>query len=81
MVPNRPIVSILMPCFNEAVFIERAVRSVLAQDFSEPFELIVIDVETSARAIPSKSRCMSSSEEMATPERPTSPAAIAWSES
>ena len=38
-------------------------------------ELMVIDVVMSASRMPSKSRCMSASEQMATPTRPTSPAA------
>ena len=44
-------------------------------------ELIVIDVETRSSGIPSKSVAMSSIESIATPTRPTSPAAIGWSES
>ncbi len=43
--------------------------------------LIVIEVETRPRAIPSKSVRMSSRESIATPTRPTSPRAIAASES
>ena len=43
--------------------------------------LIVIEVDTRSSGMPSKSRDMSSSESMATPTRPTSPAASAWSES
>jgi len=38
--------------------------------------LMVIDVETSPRGMPSNSIAMSSSESIATPTRPTSPAAI-----
>ena len=37
-------------------------------------ELMVIDVVMSASRMPSNSRCMSASEQMATPTRPTSPA-------
>ena len=44
-------------------------------------ELMVMEVETSSSGIPSKSRCMSSMESIATPTRPTSPAAMGWSES
>ena len=44
-------------------------------------ELIVIDVDTRSSGMPSNSSAMSSSESMATPTRPTSPAASAWSES
>jgi hypothetical protein len=43
--------------------------------------LMVIDVETRSSGIPSNSPAMSSIESMATPTRPTSPAASGWSES
>ncbi len=43
--------------------------------------LIVIEVETSSSGSPSKSRCMSSTESIATPTLPTSPWAISESES
>ena len=43
--------------------------------------LMVIDVETVSRRMPSNSTAMSSIESMATPTRPTSPAARRWSES
>ena len=43
--------------------------------------LIVIEVETRSRGMPSKRTLMSSIESMATPTRPTSPRARAWSES
>ena len=43
--------------------------------------LIVIDVETRPSGMPSKSADMSSIESIATPTRPTSPAASSWSES
>ncbi len=43
--------------------------------------LIVIDVDTSSRGMSSNTRSKSSSESMATPDFPTSPAAIAASES
>jgi hypothetical protein len=42
---------------------------------------MVIDVETMSRRMPSNSTAMSSIESMATPTRPTSPAASGWSES
>jgi hypothetical protein len=44
-------------------------------------ELIVIDVDTRSSGMSSKSAAMSSIESIATPTRPTSPAAIGWSES
>ena len=43
--------------------------------------LIVIDVDTRSSGIPSNSAAMSSIESMATPTRPTSPAASGASES
>ena len=43
--------------------------------------LMVIDTDTSPRSMPEKSVCMSSSVSTATPSRPTSPSARAWSES
>ena len=44
-------------------------------------ELMVIDVDTPARGIPANSSSISDRESMATPTRPTSPSASAWSES
>ena len=44
-------------------------------------ELMVIEVETSSSGMPSNSWCMSSMESIATPTRPTSPAAMGSSES
>jgi hypothetical protein len=43
--------------------------------------LMVIDVVTWSRGMPSRSRRMSSMESMATPVLPTSPSARSWSES
>ena len=43
MPASRPIVSILLLCRNEAVFIRRAIRSVLAQSIEGPVEIIMID--------------------------------------
>jgi hypothetical protein len=43
--------------------------------------LIVIEVDTSPSGMASNSCAMSSIESMATPTRPTSPAASGWSES
>ena len=43
--------------------------------------LMVIDVETRSSGIPLNSSAMSSSESIATPTRPISPAASRWSES
>ncbi len=43
--------------------------------------LMVIDVDTWSSGMPSNSVAMSSIESIATPTRPTSPAASGWSES
>jgi succinoglycan biosynthesis protein ExoA len=44
MVPNRPDASIIIPCRNEAHYIESCVRSMLTQDVSSKnFEVLVID--------------------------------------
>ena len=40
---DRPILSILLLCHNEAVFIRRAVRSILSQTFDRPAEIILMD--------------------------------------
>src|SRR5829696_8769351 len=37
-----PAITVLMPAFNAAAFIAEAIRSVLAQDFSD-FELLIVD--------------------------------------
>lgn len=39
----RPIVTVMMPCFNNADFIESAIESVLSQRFDQPLELLIID--------------------------------------
>ena len=44
-------------------------------------ELIVIDVETLSKGIPSKRVCIFSKVDIGTPTRPTSPSAIESSES
>lgn len=43
MAALRPTVSVIMLCYNEAVFIRRAVRSVLAQTLDAPIEIILVD--------------------------------------
>lgn len=40
---DRPVVSILMLCHNEAVFVRRAIRSVLAQTIADPVEILLLD--------------------------------------
>ncbi|WP_372921980.1 glycosyltransferase family 2 protein [Roseovarius sp.] len=40
---TRPTVSVIMLCYNEAVFIRRAVRSVLAQNFEDLLEIVFVD--------------------------------------
>jgi hypothetical protein len=62
-----------VPCFSAtARYIARAIGAV---------ELIVIDVVTAPRSIPSNRASKSRSVSMATPHFPTSPADISWSES
>lgn len=39
---KKPIVTVILPCFNEGMLLSRAVKSILNQSFSN-FELIVID--------------------------------------
>ena len=39
---NNPLVSIVMPCYQQAHFLEEAVRSVLDQDIAD-VELLVMD--------------------------------------
>ncbi len=43
MSPDRPLLSILLLCHNEAVFIRRAMRSILAQSLDWPVEIILMD--------------------------------------
>jgi dolichol-phosphate hexosyltransferase len=38
-----PVISILMPVYNEAPTIERAVNQVMAAELAEPYELVVVD--------------------------------------
>ena len=44
--PPAPAVSIVMPVRNEATFIRRTIKSLLSQDFSQRFEILVIDGES-----------------------------------
>lgn len=39
----RPTVSVMMPCFNNADYIESAIASVLSQQIDEPLELVIVD--------------------------------------
>lgn len=43
MTADRPVLSILLLCHNEAVFIRRALRSILSQSFDRPTEIILMD--------------------------------------
>ncbi|MBN7787723.1 glycosyltransferase family 2 protein [Ponticoccus gilvus] len=43
MPSSRPAVSVVMLCYNEAVFIRRAIGSVLAQSFEGEVEIILVD--------------------------------------
>jgi hypothetical protein len=62
-----------VPCFSAtARYMASAIGAV---------ELIVMEVVTRPRSIPSKRTSMSLSESIATPHLPTSPRAISWSES
>ena len=43
MIDNKPpLISVIMPVYNESLFVERAVKSVLSQTYRD-FELIIID--------------------------------------
>jgi hypothetical protein len=59
----------------------RRATATYKQSSVEAVALMVIDLDTWSRRMPSNSASMSGSESMATPTRPTSPAASGWSES
>ena len=42
MIPGSPLVSVIMPCYEQERYVRNALRSALAQDYS-PMEVIVID--------------------------------------
>jgi glycosyltransferase involved in cell wall biosynthesis len=41
--PGEVVVSVLMTAYNQQAFVREAVESVLAQDFAQPFELVIGD--------------------------------------
>lgn len=43
MADPNPVLSVMMPCFNNAAFIEAAIDSVLRQRIEVPFELLIVD--------------------------------------
>src|SRR3989344_4615534 len=45
----HPVVSVVIPAYNEERLIELPLRSLAVQDFSEPFEVIVVDNDSSDR--------------------------------
>ena len=40
---ENPVISVIVPVFNVASYLETGLDSLLAQDISEPFEIILID--------------------------------------
>ena len=38
-----PFLSVVMPCYNVAAFLEEALESVLAQDGCPPFEVVLVE--------------------------------------
>jgi glycosyltransferase involved in cell wall biosynthesis len=51
-----PSVTVIMPCFNAARFLEASVRSVVEQDYPGPLELIVVDDGSSDDSVAVASR-------------------------
>ncbi len=43
MAEQRPTISVMMPCFNNAEYVEQAIESVLTQNIDVPMELVIVD--------------------------------------
>jgi glycosyltransferase involved in cell wall biosynthesis len=43
---GRPVVSVVMPCYNASLTIRRALHSLMAQDLSSSYEVLVVDSST-----------------------------------
>lgn len=44
---DHPVVSIIVPHYNSAAYLEMALRTLLRQDFAEPYEIIIVDDHSS----------------------------------
>lgn len=59
---NQPHVSIIMPCFNAALTVERAIESVLAQTFTD-YELLIVDDGSTDNTVEVINRIISSTDD------------------
>ncbi|MGZ8794350.1 MAG: glycosyltransferase family 2 protein, partial [Gaiellaceae bacterium] len=50
MKPHRPAVSVVVPAYEARTVIDEALRSLVAQDLEEPYEVIVVDSGTDEAA-------------------------------
>ena len=41
--PKKPVISVIIPAHNEEKYIGQAIESIKGQDFSLPYEIIVVD--------------------------------------
>lgn len=48
---RAPTITVMMPCYNNAEFIEGSVRSVLTQSIDQPYELLIVDDASSDDSI------------------------------